>query len=383
VETLGCVSVIATDKTGTLTTNQMTAVSLAMLEKQGMGYAIVEHAINGTSYEPFGEVQGIGTEEVQISPQGTVSDVIAISFGCNDAELIQSEDGFSIIGEPTEGALLTLAEKLGKEQASPSADRNRRVWNNQWERYATLDFDRKRKSMSSLCRPRDQASSEMHRLLVKGAPNLLLGKCSHVKLRDGQVTELTPALREDFERVISSLSSRPLRCLLLAVKEARSDQFEGALDNVDNFASIESDLTAVAIVGIKDPARLDALKSIELCKQAGIRIVMITGDAHGTAVAIAKELNILSDVPSTELKAYEGRDFFSKAEEEQRSLLSEGNLVFSRTEPTDKQKIVKMLQSLGEVPAMTGDGVNDAPALRQANIGTLSRWPKLMSFDNF
>ena len=367
VETLGCISVIATDKTGTLTTNQMTVVTLVTFEKEGEDVSMVEHAVEGVSYKPFGKVQSVEYGEVEKIPTGAVADIIAVSFGCNDAKLVDYEGEFIIRGEPTEGALLTLAEKLCKQQVSSEVHRDRIAWENEWKRYATLDFDRKRKSMGVLCR---QTGTGMERLLVKGAPGVLLKRCSHVKNRNGEVIELTSEMREKFQLIISSLSSRPLRCLLLAVKEVFPNQFEHLINKEDNFIDIETDLTAVALIGIKDPARPDASKSIDLCKQAGIRVVMITGDDKGTAVAIAQELDILSEDSNSESKAFDGKEFFfSKSEEEQRSILSEGNLVLSRTEATDKQRIVKMMQSCGEVLAMTGDGVNDAPALRQANIG--------------
>ena len=349
----------------------MTVVSLVMFEKVENDFTIVEHFVKGTSYEPVGKIFGVEKEETQKLPNGAVSDIVAVSFGCNDAELVDTEDGCSIIGDPTEGALLTFAEKLGVEQAGldSQVDRNRRAWINQWDRYVTLDFDRKRKSMSTLCR---QRRSGVERLLVKGAPDLLLKRCSRFKDRNGTISELTLEMRRDFERMISSLGSRPLRCLLLAIKEVTCGQYDDELKDADNFASIESGLTLIALVGIKDPARDDALESINLCKQAGIRVMMITGDAKDTAIAIAKELDILSDDLSEESQVFEGKEFFnSKSEEEQRALLSTGNLVLARTEATDKQLILKMLQSLGEIPAMTGDGVNDAPALRQANIGKI------------
>jgi len=439
VETLGCTSVICTDKTGTLTTNEMTVVSLIMLENK----EFTEHRIGGVSYAPAGTVDGVYRDgEVKSAPRGAIADIAAVAALCNDASivgndadyepddeqdivddqgntvghrrsgdkkkkkkrkkngLIDVEKAFERVGEPTEAALCVLAEKLGGKahflegehmdsrtglhvNVPPSilASANVNEWRSAHPRRATLEFNRDRKSMSVLC----DYSGKGNRLLVKGAPNLLIERCSHVKTRDGSVVRLTGDLRRKINAQVSAMAKRPLRCLALAVKD--NNHLEGSLQNFKSssegsvgkhpllknpakYKDIESGLTLVGVVGIKDPARPEVAESINQCTTAGIRVMMITGDAKDTAVAIARDVNIFP--PKTEgemLKAYEGREFFLKTEEEQLELLKKDNIVFCRAEPADKQKLVKMLQSLGEIPAMTGDGVNDAAALQQAAIG--------------
>lgn len=410
VETLGCTSVICTDKTGTLTTNEMTAVSLVLLEAvNGKSIQVVERSIQGISYSPEGHVDGLEAGSLD----GVIADVAAVSALCNDALIVGNDDAnhttsrtkkqkktgdvekiYQRTGEPTEAALCVLAEKLGgkastKEDSSPSAkaSANVNVWRTEFPRSATLEFNRDRKSMSVLVNS-DAASGRgttKNRLLVKGAPSLLLERCTHIKRMDGKVMKLTPSIRRQIDSKITELATRPLRCLALAVKEpselgkslASFDPSTGKaasshplLKDPSKYKDIESGLTLVGIVGIKDPARPEVAQSILECSEAGIRVMMITGDARDTAISIAKDVNIFdSKSDPSKLKAFEGREFFLKTEDEQLDILRKDNIVFCRAEPADKQKLVKMLQSLGEIPAMTGDGVNDAPALQQAAIG--------------
>jgi Ca2+-transporting ATPase len=220
-----------------------------------------------------------------------------------------------------------------------------------------------------------------NRLLVKGAPNMVLERCTHVKYRDGKVVKMSGTLKRAIEAKITEMATRPLRCLALAVKDEKLEsslqRFDGTdaknnplLRDPSKYKDIESGLTLVGIVGIKDPARPEVADSIRECSRAGIRVMMITGDARDTAIAIAKDVSIFDPNadPST-IKAFEGREFFLKDEDEQLEILKTDNIVFCRAQPADKQKLVKMLQQLGEITAMTGDGVNDAPALQQAAIG--------------
>mmetsp|Transcript_19664 Transcript_19664/g.27650 ORF Transcript_19664/g.27650 Transcript_19664/m.27650 type:complete len:1196 (-) Transcript_19664:95-3682(-) len=419
VETLGCTSVICTDKTGTLTTNEMTAVSLVLLEKSN---EVIEHSISGYSYSPRGHVVGISPgEEISKLPHGAVSDCAAVAALCNDARIIghdlsgkkekkakgkitDAEKEYERVGEPTEAALCILSEKLGglshisEDETFPSkiASANVDKWRSSFPRSATLEFNRDRKSMSVLCRPASNMNGRNsnkieNRLLVKGAPSMLIQRCTHVKNRDGTVMKLTGELRRAILAKTSELATRPLRCLALAVREnahldrtlksyAPNNEANGdgtvhkhpLLSDTSKYIDIESGLVLVGIVGIKDPARPEVAESIKDCSKAGIRVMMITGDARDTAIAIARDVNIFppkDECDDNYLKAFEGREFFEKSYNDQLEILKDGNIVFCRAEPSDKQKLVKMLQSLHEISAMTGDGVNDAPALQQSDIG--------------
>lgn len=337
VETLGCTSVICTDKTGTLTTNEMTAVSLVLLESTKDG--IVEHDIDGTSYSPVGTVQGMLEDEM--SRNGAVADVAAVAALCNDAAILgndeewndeESDDegkdpfgahtktksdkkkkkkqlgtikkAYDRTGEPTEAALCVLCEKLGgmelegdggkSHHVPPSvlASANVDAWRSMHPRMATLEFHRERKSMSVL----SSFGKRNNRLLVKGAPNLLLERCTHIKDRNGKVVKLSGAIRRQLQSKITELATRPLRCLALAVKDGNDlerslAKFDGRdatkhplLKNSAKYKDIESGLTLVGIVGIKDPARPEVADSIRQCTKAGIRVMMITGDARDTAI---------------------------------------------------------------------------------------------------
>ena len=401
VETLGCTTVICTDKTGTLTTNMMTVVAVAVVSDGG---EVEEKRVEGVGYDPRGTVEGAERGGAEGSALYEVAMVAAL---CNDAEIIaapaaapavqgdavQGEPAsfkFERVGEPTEAALMAMAEKLGAAPpatatASEIASYNKKKWNDKFTRNACLEFNRDRKSMSVLTTAVDTGEKK---LLVKGAPGEVLARCSHVKMADGRVVPMTDEVRQQITETKKAMSKKPLRVLGLAVKTDGEGttlppsitEYDGVPDGANDhpllgdsskYAEIESGLTFVGLAGIKDPARPEVAGAINVCTKAGIRVMMITGDAKDTAVAIARDVNIFTEeaVEQGRAKAFEGREFFALPEQQQLDILRVDNVVFCRTEPADKQKLVKMLQSLGEVPAMTGDGVNDAPALQQAAIG--------------
>ncbi len=371
VETLGCTSVICSDKTGTLTTNAMTVVSLLIPSSD----VFEELEVTGGSYDPTdGDVRGF--EERNGCADVRLLQCASVCALCNDAQLARDEDSgeFVRVGEPTECALRVLAEKLGpppfrKPDGFDQAGTWQRAalsWRHAFERKATLEFDRGRKSMSTVCARGDTTS-----LYVKGAPDSVIARCTRVRREDGSIGPLDEALRSALIEKVTAMASRPLRCLALATKDvtAWEDVERGGPAAHEAF---ESDLILEGVAGIRDPPRPEAKRAIARCKSAGVRVFMITGDSKETAVAIGKELGILE----SDERAWEGNAFFAddsaEAEGRRKDLLapSAGDGVFCRTAPADKQRIIKLLADAhGDVTAMTGDGVNDAPALQQASIG--------------
>jgi Ca2+-transporting ATPase len=386
VETLGCTTIICSDKTGTLTTNEMSCVELVLpMTKNDMAV----HTVSGITYAPIGEVSPpVNAASAQIAMASTVASL------CNASsiEYDSKSSKYVRVGEPTEASLKVLVEKIGlpnaADQSSLLAKRTAEpvdtahFVNDYWGGFAkvlaTLEFNRDRKSMSVITKPADKKTNQ---LLVKGAPEGLLARCDKILLANGKVVSLDQSSMDAVLMQQHRMAGRALRVLALAYKDLSGDlgSYDGTPAHAANkilsqdhsvFATIESGLTFLGLVGIIDPPRAEIAPSVEICKVAGIRIVMITGDNKLTAEAIAVDIGILNkgfDASSS----FTGSDFFRKSEAEQLQILSKGNggLVFSRTEPKHKQQLVKLLKSQGHVVAMTGDGVNDAPALKQADIG--------------
>jgi magnesium-transporting ATPase (P-type) len=374
VETLGCVTVICSDKTGTLTLNEMTVVSLVVMGSKGS--ELFESDVTGTSYNPTGTVEGVTVNEG--SP---LVDLAAVCSVCNDA-VIQydaKDSKFVRIGEPTEAALKVLGEKLGYPgrgaQATDTADVTHDAsdyYAKLYPKVATLEFSRGRKSMSVLAKDGPKGETM---LLCKGAPENVLARCNRVRLASGKDVKLTAAISKQIEKQITDMSERPLRVLALAIKEdlpAPLNSYDGDNDHEahslvtvlpDKFVAIENDMVFLGLAGIKDPARPQVKPSIAKCYEAGIRVIMITGDNKATAESIAREIGIFGADEDIEGKSFEGREFMAMSVEKQIAALMDGGggRVFSRTDPTDKQALVNILKSQGEIPAMTGDGMSFSP----------------------
>lgn len=383
VETLGCTTVICSDKTGTLTLNEMTVVSFVHLGSSPED--IKEYPVTGSSYDPHGAVTGLPP----VRAGSSVEQIAACVTMCNESVILYQEGRYARFGEPTEAALRVLGEKIGHPgRASQSAD-EQKVCKETSDHFAakynkleTLEFSRgKRKSMSVLCN-----DGNKNVLLCKGAPDEVLERCKLVRLADGTDVPLSEQAKSLIKKQIQTMSATPLRVLGFAVKESFNDKYK-PLESYDGnhqhpgfpllavdpakFIDIEKYMVFLGLAGIKDPARPEVAPSIALCKQAGIRVCMITGDNKMTAESIAREVGIFGPNTNIKGKSYTGAEFQSMTQEEKTEVLMsdrEGRC-FSRTDPTDKSELVKLFKANGEIPAMTGDGVNDAPALKAASIG--------------
>lgn len=347
VETLGSVTVICSDKTGTLTRNEMTVQELLV--------GGVRYRVSGTGYVPRGgfyrETQQsyegrifppvFSETETNVSHAADVQLLLTIAARCNSAQLVPfpSDAGmWQVIGDPTEGALLVVARKAGLETTFEDA-----------MVLYELPFDSARKAMSVAVR--ETGGSVLY---VKGAPEVILSKCI-LEQCDGQTRELTDSRRAELLNINAEMAGRALRVLALACRRNPPEPHSG---------DPETKLTFVGLVGMIDPPRDEAKAAVEKCRQAGIRPVMITGDHPATALAIAKQLGMVGDkdraVSGAELEKFTDSELVEQVDHIP---------VFARASAEHKLRIVKAWKSRGQVVAMTGDGVNDAPAIKAADIG--------------
>lgn len=328
VETLGSTTVICTDKTGTLTRNEMTVQEVWTPRSGAL-------AITGVGYEPRGRL--LRADSPLDHPPEDVLDLLLAGALCNDASLEQAEGQWKIHGDPTEAALVVAAEKVGLD-VTAARDRYRRL--------DVVPFESENKFMATL------HDLNGGRILVKGAPEAVLKRCAEAA---GAPLDPEAVLEE-----VDTLAARGMRMLAVAAKPAHGR--EGLeLEDVDH------GLVLLGVLGMIDPPRPEAIAAIERCHRAGITVKMITGDHRSTAWAIAGQIGLLPEGPGAS-RAVEGTQLAQMSDQELITVAEACN-VYARVAPEHKLKLVQALQARDHVVAMTGDGVNDAPALKQANIG--------------
>lgn len=384
VETLGCTTVICSDKTGTLTTNQMSVQHVVTVQciddtKQAQ-FGLFR--ISGDSYAPYGDVTD-SDNKVIFSPSArnaSLAEISKIAVLCNESDLHYSEEDekkgtYTKSGTATEAALKVLAEKLGVPDAKESdqifktPDPRIRVkatnnyFKQLYKREHLLEFDRNRKSMSVVVK---EVTSSSRLLFVKGAPESIWNRCDYVQSADGKAHPLTPHIRQQLNDICEQLASEGLRCLALASR--RNVDPNADFVNMENYANIESGLTFVGMVCMLDPPRAGVDTAIAKCARAGIRVIVITGDSPATAVSICRRVGVFGVDEDVQGKFFTGEQFSQMSDQKKNDAVQSASL-FCRVEPKHKTELVQLLKTQGEITAMTGDGVNDAPALKAAHIG--------------
>ncbi len=336
VETLGSTSVICSDKTGTLTKGEMT------VQRIYINNTAVK--VTGIGYAPEGKFE---VDNKPITPNEQLLELLKISSLCNDSALERDEktNKWTVKGDPTEGALIVAAAK---------ADLSKQELDKAEPRIGEIPFSSERKRMTTIHLVANKKMAYM-----KGAPEIVIEKCSRIML-NGKVQKLTPAQRTELQKVIEAMSLQALRNLGFAYKELPEDL--AAFDE-----SIEEDFIFVGIMGMIDPPRPEVKDAIETCRRAGIRVVMITGDHKLTATAVAKELNLLGE-DDPDGKVLTGAELELMTDEQLADVV-EKVVIYARVAPEHKVRIVKAWKAKDQIVAMTGDGVNDAPALKKADIG--------------
>lgn len=329
VETLGCTTVICSDKTGTLTRNEMTVKKLFICSRS--------IDIEGNGFKPEGK---FFCEQSTVYPckQNELRLIMDIALNCNNSSLIAEEGQYKVQGDPTEGALLVMAGKSGFKEHRKSVKE--------------IPFDSERKMMSVVVEKNGE-----YFLYLKGALELVIKSCTHVE-DNGRLVKITADYRNYFLEKQEDVASQAMRVLAFAYRKLKVGEWQSWDDK-----KLESSMTLLGICGMIDPPRPDAARSVKDCLDAGIIPVMITGDHPLTAASIAREIGISSGqevIKGSEIDGLSNSELYKRAVKER---------VFARVSPQHKNRIVNIMKQQGHVVAMTGDGVNDAPAIKEADIG--------------
>ena len=333
VETLGSTTVICSDKTGTLTQNEMTITKIFTNDE--------EYEVEGSGYKPEGDIRNQDKEVVESDDQ--IKLLMTIASLCNDANLTREDSEYKITGDPTEGAMLTFAEKWNINQEN---------LNEKHPRLQEIPFDSTRKMMTTF-----HELDGKYYAMTKGAPDVIMNHSSKI-LINGEMQDFSDEYRKKLADKNNDLASQALRVMAYAFRPLET------LDQDLTTENIEKDMIFVGLTGMIDPARPEAKAAVAECHASGIDVIMITGDYFETALAIAKDLGIATSRD----QAMQGSELNDKTEEEIREIVKTKR-IFARVSPENKVQLVKALEANDNVVAMTGDGVNDAPAIKNADIG--------------
>ena len=339
VEALGCCTVICTDKTGTLTQNEMTVLEIWV--------AGVSLQVTGVGYAPAGGIVAAGGA-VEAPAKGELRRLLVAAGLCNDARLVPPEAAgapWGVVGDPTEAALKVVALKGGVDLAEESARLPRR---------RELPFDAARKRMASIHQEADAETA-----FVKGAPAEVLALCSAL-LRGGAVLPLTPELKEEVLQAVDAYARKGYRVLAVAERRLPAAFRDYSAEQV------EQDLVLLGLVAMHDPPRAEVAHAVQKCHRAGIRVIMMTGDYGLTAESVARRIGVIRGEGGCRLITGGELD---RMDDGALAAALAGEVIFARVAPEHKLRVVSALQQSGEVVAVTGDGVNDAPALKKADIG--------------
>jgi len=332
VETLGAVSVICSDKTGTLTRNEMTVRTIATTENL--------FELDGTGYDPHGAIS-LSNRDVLPEEMPLLQEIVRAAALCNDASLEQKNTGWLVHGDPMEGALLVAGLKAGLDIDAEGK---------QYPRTDLIPFESEHRFMATL----HHSHSGDTFIFLKGAPERVLEMCAYQRAIDGD----QPLHSAYWLARIEEIAKRGQRVLAIAVKPTSNEHTEL------RFSDVENDLIMLGMFGLIDPPREEAIEAVQVCKKAGIRVKMITGDHGATARAIARQLKLVN----TE-DVLTGQELEQMSEDELQQRVQDVD-VYARVNPEHKLLLVRLMQKQGLIIAMTGDGVNDAPALKRADVGT-------------
>jgi cation-transporting P-type ATPase F len=336
VETLGSTTVICSDKTGTLTENQMTV--------QAIHAGGVDYTVSGVGYDPEGLVLQ-NNLAIEINRIPALQECLQCGLLCNDSHLQEQDDHLSVAGDPTEGALIVSAQKAGLTLQSLEQT---------YRRLDTIPFESQFQYMATLYQHRER--SDRNIIYVKGSAEAILKRCHSQLDANGRQVDLN---HEQTEKIIRKMATQGLRVLAFAKTLISEKQ-----RNIDH-GDIDANLIFLGLQGMIDPPRTEAIAAVRTCQSAGIQVKMITGDHALTAAAIARQMGLSQDA---EAPVFTGKQLANMTDQDLANAAN-SSAVFARVAPEQKLRLVETLQAKGEIVAMTGDGVNDAPALKQADIG--------------